>query len=193
MPLVKIGRLAVNRLMDSMAETSQSKRSIRQARALLSVCMNAAISHDLIGANPLGASRKLRIDRHEVDTLTREEVARTIEMTSDNTLKLRLELALLYGLRQGEALGLRWRDINFANQTMSISKQALTPGGERTLVDFKSDSSYRTLTLDGETVELLKHQRAVMAGMRLKAGSDWVNHDPVVPASTGKPWACRWD
>lgn len=191
--LVKIDRNAVNRLLETMARKGQSKRSIRQARALLSVCMNAAISYDLIGANPVGASRKIRIDRHEVDTLTKEEVAGVIQMAPDDTMKLRLELALLYALRQGEALGLRWRDVNFANKTISIAKQAQTIDRERKLVDLKSASSYRTLALDNHTLELLRSQRASVAQMRLKAGTNWEQHDLVFPSSNGKPIASRWD
>lgn len=191
--LVKIDRNAVNRLLETMERNGQSKRSIRQARALLSVCLNAAISYDLIGANPVGASRKIRIDRHEVDTLTREEVARVIQWALNDTMKLRLELALLYGLRQGEALGLRWRDINVANKTMSIAKQAQTVDGERKLVDLKSDSSYRTLALDEETLGLLRSQRASVAQLRLKTGTDWEHNDLVLPGENGKPMASRWD
>lgn len=192
-PLVKIDRSAVNGLLDTMGRNGQSNRSIRQARALLSVCMNAAISYDLIGANPVGASRKIRVDRPDVDTLTGEEVARVLESTPSDTMTLRLELALLYALRQGEALGLRWRDINFANKTMSIAKQAQTINRERKLVDLKSASSYRTLALDDQTLELLRNQRACVAGMRLKAGRGWENNDLVLPSSNGKPLASRWD
>lgn len=191
--LVKLTRHEVNYLIDTMTAAGQSPRSAQQARALLSACLNAAIEEDLIGANPVGASRKVRVPRFEIEPLTAKEVAQVIDAATSPNLKLRLELALYYGLRQGEALGLRWKKIDFEKSEMTITQQVQTSNGERKLVDLKTTSSYRTLPLAESTLDLLRIQKAHVAAMRLAAGNRWTDMGLVFPSQTGRPLASRWD
>jgi len=191
--LVNLDRHDANGLLDQMEKSRQSLRSARQARALLSVCLNAAIGYDLIGANPVTASRKVRIPRFEIDPLTVEEVGKVIRLAPTPTMQLRLELALYYGLRQGEALGLRWKKVSFDNDEMNVTHQVQSANGKRELVQLKTKSSYRTLPLDGRTIELLRSQKAEVARMRLVAGKEWNDLDLVFPNAEGKPIASRWD
>jgi len=191
--LVKLTRHEVNALIDHMLAKGQSLRSAQQARALLSACLNAAIEEDLIGANPVSASRKIRIPRHEIEPLTAADAALVIENATSVTSKLRLELALFFGLRQGEALGLRWRKIDFTKAEMTITHQIQSVGNERKLVDLKTKSSYRTLPLDAHILALFTAQKANVAKMKLGAGSDWHDNDLVFPNAVGKPLASRWD
>jgi integrase len=193
MRLVKLTRHEVNHLLDQMKAAGQSLRSAQQARALLSACLNAAIEEDLIGANPVGASRKVRVPRFEIEPLSAAEVTRVIEAAPTTTMKLRLELALYYGLRQGEALGLRWKRVNFEQSNMSITQQVQTVKGKRELVDLKTKSSYRTLPLEESTLALMRAQKAEVAAMRLAAGGDWNDAGLVFPNRIGKPLASRWD
>jgi len=191
--LVKLTRHEVNALIDHMVDKGQSLRSAQQARALLSACLNAAIEEDLIGANPVGASRKIRLPRFEIEPLTATEATRVIQLAPTVSAKLRLELALYYGLRQGEALGLRWKKISFEKEEMNISHQIQTTGGKRKLVDLKTKSSYRTLPLDEQTIELFRSQKAEVAKLRLAAGNRWVDNDLVFPNAIGEPVSSRWD
>src|ERR1044071_5841889 len=74
--------------------------------------------------------------------------------TKDLTLSLFLCMALT-GLRVGELLGLRWRDIDFQNRRLTVMrtlwrKKLLTP---------KTEASKRTLHLPVALVEILKIQR----------------------------------
>ena len=191
--LVKLTRHEVNALIDHMVANGQSLRSAQQARALLSACLNAAIEEDLIGANPVGASRKIRLPRFEIEPLTANEAARVIELAPSFSAQLRLELALYYGLRQGEALGLRWKKVSFEKKEMTISHQVQTEGGKRKLVGLKTKSSYRTLPLDDHILALFRAHKAEVSRLRLAAGSKWVDNDLVFPSAEGKPVASRWD
>jgi integrase len=191
--LIKLTRHDVNALIDHMVANGQSLRSAQQARALLSACLNAAIEEDLIGANPVGASRKIRLPRFEIEPLAATETARVIQLAPTVSAKLRLELALYYGLRQGEALGLRWEKISFEKGQTNISHQIQTIGGKRKLVDLKTKSSYRTLPLDEQTIEMFRRQKIEVAKLRLAAGQRWVDNDLVFPNAIWQPFSSRWD
>ncbi|OMC86885.1 recombinase XerC [Viridibacillus sp. FSL H7-0596] len=65
------------------------------------------------------------------------------------------------GLRPGEAIALEWDDINFEEQTVSITKTLIRPkdGSPRYVGTPKTDSGERVIKLDDETIQALKAHR----------------------------------
>ena len=72
------------------------------------------------------------------------------------------EFLFLTGLRIGEALGLRWEDIAFKEQTLSV-RHTLNHSGvsekERQLQTPKTVESYRTIALNNRCIEILNYFR----------------------------------
>jgi integrase len=96
-----------------MRERGQSPRSQQQARALLSVALQDAERKEFILVNPV---KKVRVPINrvkEIDPLGIEDVRRLLDTYEGSYMSARLHIALLCGLRQGEALGLRWQDVDF--------------------------------------------------------------------------------
>lgn len=75
------------------------------------------------------------------------------------------------GCRKGEALALTWKDISFKDSTVIISK-TLTLGLENKLIiqPPKTKKSKRALSVDPETMEILKEWKAAQAKDMLKLG-----------------------
>ena len=74
------------------------------------------------------------------------------------------ELALYHvaaatGMRRGELLGLRWRDVDLDGVRLSVRQQYTRQGKSLGFGPPKSAKSIRTIDLDGETVDLLREQR----------------------------------
>jgi integrase len=93
---------------------------IRNARTML----NHALDDELIIFNPfdrLGASPSVKRDWHYV---TSEEFAKLLDATRSTAWRLMLALARWAALRRGEALNVRWRNIDWANNRMTIISQA---------------------------------------------------------------------
>ena len=66
-------------------------------------------------------------------------------------------MALAVGLRQGEALGLRWEDVNLEAETLSVKATLQkTEAGEYVLVEPKTDKSRRTLNLPDVCISALR-------------------------------------
>ena len=191
--LMELNKRHIDQLLSAMALNGQSKRSQRQARAVLSVAMTAAVKEELIAFNPVANARKIKLDDFEFEPLRIEEVVRVIQVAETTQLKLRWTMALFYGLRQGECLGLRWRDIDFNTKTVKISKQMQTIEGQRELVKLKTKSSKRALRLSDETILLLKRHKAELSARRLSLGKDWIENDLVFPNAEGRPMQSRWD
>lgn len=191
--LMDLNKRHIDQMLSSMHLAGQSKRSQMQARAVLSVAMSAAVTEDLVAFNPVTTARKIKLDDFEFEPLSVEEVIKVINSSNLTQLKLRWTIALLYGLRQGEALGLRWRDIDFESKTLQVKKQIQTIKGKRVLVSLKTKSSRRALRLSNETVLLLKQQKRELSEKRLALGTNWEDNDLVFPNGFGKPMQSRWD
>lgn len=65
------------------------------------------------------------------------------------------------GLRKGEALALTWRDIDFKKKTLTVSKTlAIGKNGKLLIQKPKTKASNRSISLDLDTISVLKEWRA---------------------------------
>jgi integrase len=109
--------------------------------------------------------------------------------TADDRLAGLWTVYLGTGPRRGEALGLRWSDIDLDAGTLTVRRNrtcAQTPTG-RTVYDDrpKTKSSLRTVPLEPSTVAALRRHRAAQHEERLAAGSAWVDEDRVFASEIG--------
>ncbi|WP_258957522.1 site-specific integrase [Brevibacillus centrosporus] len=95
-------------------------------------------------------------------------------------------LALTTGMRQGEILGLRWKDIVFENGTLQV-RQTLSHDGKHFSEATKTKSSTRTITLTEKTIEELKAHKKKVAKEKLATGSSYQDYNLVVCTKMGNP------
>ena len=88
-------------------------------------------------------------------------------------MQARVRMAVLYALRQGEALGLQWKDVNFTKKTVFVWQQIQKIEGTYQFVKLKSEDSIRTLELDDETSAALKAHKIQQNMDRLATGAIW--------------------
>jgi integrase len=96
------------------------------------------------------------------------------------------------GARFGEAVALRWQDIDLDRRTVHIRHTLARPlvrPGVRTwkLEPPKTDKSERVLSLPAFVVEALREQQTRTKEMRLVAGQGWQDHGFVFPNDRGDP------
>lgn len=191
--LAKLDKRHINSMLKAMKTAGQSDRSRQQARAVLSKGLAAAVDEDLIALNPVRDTKRIAIKKHNIDPLTSEEVSKVFSAAKDTASLLRWRIALLYGLRQGECLGLRWQDINFDNSTMNIRVQIQNTETGRDFTDLKTELSRRDLYLDEKTLKLLAQHRDELELHKSAVASFWQEHDLVFPNKRGFPMQSSWD
>jgi integrase len=113
----------VNALMLQMREKGQSARSQQQARAVLSAAFESAMEDDLVASNPVVKSRTITLDSAQIHPFSLAEVQTLLTKTKGVQMQARVRVAVLYALRQGEALGLQWKDVDFTKKTVFIWQQ----------------------------------------------------------------------
>lgn len=117
-------------------------------------------------------------------------MARILNAAKENSQELKWHIALLYGLRQAERLGLTWGDIDLDVDTpmIKISMQLQRQTGRGLIrVPVKTTESNRGIPLTEVTVNLLKSQRAAYDLGRAVHGQEWNADGYVFWNSFGRP------
>lgn len=183
----------VNALMLQMRENGQSARSQQQARAVLSAAFESAMEDDLVASNPVIKSRTITLASTQIHPFTLAEVQTLLAKTTGVQMQARVRMATLYAMRQGEALGLQWKDVDFTKKTVFIWQQIQKIEGTYQFVKLKSEDSIRTLEIDDETLAALKAHKVKQNMDRLAMGDKWEDQDLVFTTSIGRPVDSKTD
>jgi integrase len=191
--LRKLNTQMITNLLIHMRSRGQSVRSQQQARALLAVALDGAEDNDLISVNPVRKVRNPQGVGKVLTPLKIEEVLRLLNTYRGTFLAARLHIALICGLRQGEALGLRWQDIDFESGTLTVTTQIQMINGEATFTRLKSNRSYRTLVLTEETLESLRFHKNLISKWEATRSEGWSKLNLVFPGISGRPRSAHID
>jgi integrase len=120
----------------------------------------SATKKDIIQKNVASfAENKPKVKRKQVDVWDEVEVKCFLEFVSQANTRyyMAFHLAIATGMRQGEILGIRWKDIDFDRRLISV-KQSLSHDGKE-FGPPKTETSIRSISLDEKTLKLLKQKR----------------------------------
>ena len=107
------------------------------------------------------------------------------EVDIDNSIRVALSLMLMLGLRSGEARGLRWIDIDFNNNIVSIEKNVGETFNGLALTDLKTKRSRRKLPLSPILRDILLNHKTILDERARALGSAWKDNGLVCPNLTG--------
>lgn len=155
-------------------------RTTNKCLGVLVAMLRYAVQRDLITRNVGAGLDKLPTaageDRViEQNVLTPDELRRVIDAATDPH-RMPIALAIYTGIRQAEALGLQWGDIDWNKGTAEI-RRTYRCGA---FYQPKTASSRRTVELPADLLAMLKRWR--LACPKLDGG-----HDLVCPSKSGKP------
>ncbi|HYI58506.1 MAG TPA: tyrosine-type recombinase/integrase [Microlunatus sp.] len=124
-------------------------------------------------------------------TWTGEETGRFLHLVAEHRFGSLFVFLASTGCRRGEALGLRWRDVNLdGDQPRASIRQTVTKVAGQTLIGTtKTNQGRRVLVLDQQLVDDLKVHRRRQAEQRLLLGAGWRDNDLVFPNHIGDPQA----
>ena len=143
-------------------EQHYSATYINHHRTVLTVAFNFAEMHSMIEKNPMRFISAVKKERKEVDFLTEAEAKHFLScINSDAPLywKTAMNVLIRCGLRRGELAGLKWQDIDFSQNTLSISRDVINnreTNGQNYVKNTKSATSDRVIPIDPILKNLLK-------------------------------------
>jgi integrase len=91
------------------------------------------------------------------------------------------------GLRRGEALGLRWEDVDLKKGVVVVRRQLQRVGGELVANDVKTTKSRRAVNIAPPVVTMLRARKAAQAKDRLACREAWEETGYVFTTQIGTP------
>jgi len=168
-----------------------SPRSVRYVHTIAHRLFKDAVRWGRLARNPADAAdppRGTTSGSPDMVTWTAEELARFLDgaRSIDRHWAAYLLLATT-GMRRGEALGLRWSDLDLAACRAAIRQTVVTVNHEVHFGTPKTAKGRRTVTLDAVTIAGLREHRKAQAAERLLMGAGWRDHDLVFARVDGSP------
>jgi integrase len=132
-PLSKLTTQQVRTFLNSKQDSGLSSRTVQYLHAVLRKSLNVALKDQTVIRNVAALVDPPRVVAKEVQPLTPDEARRFLEAIQGNRLEALFTVAVSLGLRQGEALALRWQDVNLEAGKLRVryALQRFTPRKEK--------------------------------------------------------------
>jgi integrase len=186
-PLDRLRPADVTRMLVGMEKAGMSGSTRRSAYAALRGALADAVDNELLGANPVEKVKRPRASTPEATSLTPDQVASLLRGAAGLRYAAVLRLILGTGLRRGEALALRWADVNLDRGEARITGSLVRTDGQLVVAETKTARSRRVVSLSPAMLALLTRQRAAQAGERLRAANLWADSGFVFTTEFGHP------
>ena len=133
---------------------------------------NLALEQRLVTKNPTQGCALPKAEHKEMQTLPIEQLTSFLREAKDSGVFALYYIDLTTGLRRGELLGLKWSDIDLEKGDLRVQRQIGRIDGKIIEMPLKTKKAYRTLPLSADAIDILKAQKAKVAG------SEWVFPSP---------------
>jgi integrase len=191
LPLTYLSVPVVQRFVNQQLSAGQSVSTVETIRKVLSATLTRAQREELVTRNVARLVELPSYKPPETQPWTVDEARRFLRLARSDPLYPAFALLVLYGLRRGEVLGLRWRDVDFTNKLLYIRQQLQRVGGSLRLGDLKTDAGRRDEPLVQLAANVLIEQRARQTAARDAAGDLWdglgTDEGLVFTTNTGRP------
>ncbi len=173
-------------LTQKMAE-GLAPATVLQLRAVLRKALGQALRWGLVGRNVAALVDPPRMQRAEIQPFTPEQARTFLPAVQGDRLEALYTVAVALGLRQGEALGLHWQDVDLEAGTLRVRVALQIIDKQPRFVEPKTVKSRRTIDLPPVTVAALRRHKARQLEERLRAGTAWQDWGLVFTTSIGTP------
>lgn len=159
--------------------------SVRQIYTVLRAILDTAVRDEDLSRNPVVAVDRPKVDRHEAEYLTTDQVRLLLESAKDSRYAPLFALLVNTGLRRGEALALRWADVS--DDAIRVRGTLSRVDGLLAVTTTKTPKSNRTIPLSTTTSELLSGLKHRQRLEKIRAGSQWATTGYVFTTELGEP------
>ena len=187
-PLSRLSASRVQTFLTGQLAAGHSIRKVQVMKTVLSSALARAMREELVMRNVAHLAELPTWERKPVSPWTAAEARAFLDAARDDPLYPAFVLLLLYGLRRGEVLGLRWRDVDEEDGELRVRQHIQRVHGELRIGPVKTAAGRRDLPLLlGLAAEALETRRAAQAADRAELGSAWQDTGLIFSTKTGRP------
>lgn len=154
---------------------------------MLRTALAAACPEEHVSRNVVTLVEPPKVQVREMSPWELDETLDFLAAARKDPLHPAFVLAIALGLRRGELVGLRWKNVDLDKREIRVRSQRQRVRGEAYEDDPKGRRRRQTLPLPGICVAPLRWQRMRQAAMRENAGDKWEETGYVFTTRTGRP------
>ena len=167
-----------------------SMGSLKKHSVILKNILNNAFLEELINRNP---ALKIPLPKKENEEnkckfLNANEANELLKIFKDHRLQPLIYMTLYYGLRRGEAIGLKWSAIDFKNNTVEIKHTVVKNSTIVAKDKTKTAAGKRKYVLLPEIKEILQGLKNDMQYNKKIFGKSYIKSDYVFTWEDGRPF-----
>ncbi len=168
-------------------------RTVVYIHTILRRALKDAVKSGRIVRNPADAAtkpgkRRQKVARGEMRTWTATELERFLRAEAGTRYGPAFLFLATTGCRRGEALGLRWSDVDLEAGCARIRQTVTAIDHAVHIAAATKTEDGRLLELDGRTVSVLRSHRAAQLQERLLVGVGYVDNNIVFALPDGRPY-----
>jgi integrase len=170
-----------------------SPRTVRYCHSLLAEALGHAVKMGLLSRNVAQATEAPRCGQKVMPTLASEDVPVFLEAAQESPYYTLFYLLLHTGLRRGEALALKWKNIDLGLASLGVSaylsvvKAAYKLNGIYIVKEPKTSHSRRRVALSPSLALVLRQYKAEQEAQRALLGKSLTDDDFVFAHPDGTP------
>ena len=168
-------------------DSAFSPRRLQYIHATLRAALSQALRWDLVHRNVAKLVQMKGGPKQEIRPFTPEEARVFLDVVRGHRLEALFIVTLALGLRQGEALGSAWDDLDLDVGVLHVRRTLVRTKEVVSLEEPKSERSRRTLQMPQIAINALRAHRARQLEERLLAGSLWNDTGLVFTREDGSP------
>jgi integrase len=177
----------IDRLILDLRKKDLATSTVRQIYHVLRLALAGAVRDKHIARNPCEAVARPTTERKEARYLSAEDVSALLKAAESSRYHALLELIARTGMRRGEAMALKWDDVDLEAGSLRIRGTMARVDGELLVTEPKTAKSRRTLPLSPALIARLKWQQGTQARERRRASNTWHETGFVFTTETGRP------
>lgn len=190
---LKLKKITVAYCQKVVIELSKSYVLYNHYLSVINRIFKYAVLMDILDSNPFDKviKPKSRQTQRKGNFLTKEELREFLKLAQTATLSYFSPLVHLMsytGLRQGEALALKWSDIDFENKKITVDKTAARIKEKQTLQTPKTKNSKRVISIDPTTLSILKSWKKDQIKIYFKNGKHFEGDDNFIFTNQRGDW-----
>ena len=164
-----------------------SPSTIRRVHAVLRSALNTAVKRRLIPFSPAEHIELAPETPKRPRPWGVTEARLFLDRVASDRLGPLYELMLSTGLRRGEAIGLRWQDVDLVSGALFVVQQITEVHGHAVVGAPKTRRGTRVVPIDPRTVATLQRHRSTQDLERTASGPGWNGDDLVFTKEDGSP------
>ena len=190
---LKLKKITVAYCQKVVIELSKTYVLYNHYLSVINRIFKYAVLMDILDSNPFDKviKPKSRQTQRKGNFLTKEELKEFLKLAQNTTLSYFFPLVHLMsytGLRQGEALALKWSDIDFENKKITVNKTAARIKEKQTLQTPKTKNSKRVISIDPTTLSILKSWKKDQIKIYFKNGKHFEGDDNFIFTNQRAEW-----